>query len=896
MLVGREAHLRRIDATLSAAREGQATSLVLVGDAGCGKTALLAYAVDTAGDMTIARATGVRSEADVSFAGLLGLVLALPGLERRLPAPQARALRVALAEEEPGVLDRLAVGAGVLSLLAAAAEEHAVLVIVDDVQWLDRTSAEAILFAARRLSSDRVAFLFGLRDGEALPVALDGLPRIGVDPLDRAATGVLAARVHQRPLPEATIDRLFEVTRGNPLAIVEFTDIASLELPIGAVPISTLIEDQYARRAAALPAAAREALILLAADEGVSPTIVERALLELDIPASALVEAEEAGLIVRGVNRIQFRHPLVRAAVYQSAPAGARRRAHAALAKGLQHEGDAARRVLHLGAAATGVDDDLANELALVGDAAVARHAYAAAAAAFERAAELAVPPARAGHLLGAAKARWQAGDAEAAHDLSTAALAATTGALLRADIQVLRAALLSRGGRPRDAIDLLLAEGAQVAAHDRQRAASMFDIAAGVAVDASMLVDAVAASTLAEETAALPTRSRPLALMMAGRYSEAVPILEQALSGPPRNEPEALARASDIAGLLGRYEDAYRFAAAAVALARRQGSPLAAAKAAQVAVDQAYVAGDLAASAAYGDEGLAVASPTGQRLFVAWCTWSIGVTASARGDEDALAAALAGLASLQGPIAWGAIRDAASAVRGSHRLAVGDPAAAIPLLEAAVDVDAAQVGNVPILAGFDLAEAHLRAGDARSAGQVLDRLARGSQQAWAVMAHDRTQALTAAQADGDEGFRRALDACQQHGMVLESARTRLLYGEWLRRHRRRLDAREQLRAALNQCDAMGARPLSTRAAAELVASGETRVARRARSPADGLTPRELRVATLAADGLTNREIASRLFLSPKTIEAHLRSVYGTLGIRRRTDLPGALDRPSPPM
>jgi DNA-binding CsgD family transcriptional regulator len=895
MLVGRTAQTERIDALLENARHGRCGSLVLVGSAGCGKSALLEYAVGGADDMTVARATGIRSDADIAFAGLLELTLALPALEHRLPEPQARALRAALARGERARLDRLAIGGGTLALLAAAAEDEPVLVILDDVQWLDRASAEAILFAARRLSSDRIAFLLALRDSEPPPIDLDGLDRIVVDELDRADTGTLAAHVHSRPLPALTVDRIHEVTRGNPLAIWELTDISQLELPTGAAPVSAVIEDVYARRAAALSPNARTAVTLLAADEGVSRAILERALAAMDVPRIALEEAEAAGLVSLDADRIRFRHPLVRAAVYQRAAADERRRAHATLAAALVDTDDFERRVLHRAAAAFGIDDDLSAELATVADSAASRHAYAAAAAALERAAELASVPIRASRLHQAAQARWQAGDVSATERLVREALAAGADLLLRADIQVLHANVLSRGGRPREAFELLLAEGRRIVPYDRERAAVMFSIAAGVANDAALFCDAVAAAALADETAETPTGTRPLVLSMAGRYAEAVPLFERALATGSRNDPASLALASDIAGLLCRYADAYRFAIAAVELARHEGSPLAAAKAAQVALDQAFVAGDLAASAAYGDEGLAIARQTGQRLFVAWCAWSIGVNASARGDEQILATALAELALLPQPTAWGAVRDAAAAIRGSHRLGIGDPAGALAELEDAVDLDAAQVGNVPIPAPFDLAEAHVRASDLRSAERVLDRLAAGSQQKWAVMALNRTRGLYAAPADGDDLFRRALDACERHAMVFEGARTRMLYGEWLRRHRRRLEAREQLRAALRQLDAMGARPLAARAAAELAASGETHVIRHDSAPVDGLTPRELRVASLAAEGLTNREIAGRLFLSPKTIEAHLRSIYGTLGIHGRTELPDALVRVQPP-
>ena len=872
-----------------AARAGRASVLLLTGGAGCGKSTLIDYAVERADGMTVARATGVAGEAEISFAGLVSLSLPFLSLLDRLPAPQARALRVALAREESGTLERLAVGAGVLSLLAAAAEEQPVLVMVDDFHWLDQVSAQAILFAARRLASDSAAFVFAARDGEVLPVDLDGLPRLVVGDLDRGETAELAAHVHHRPLPAATVDRIHAVTRGNPLAICEMTDLAQLETPAGAVGISDIVEELYARRTAALSESAQAAIVLLAADEEASLATVERALPRVGSERSALDELEAARLVTVSASRIWFRHPLVRAAVYQRASPDERRRAHAALAAELDDGVEHDRAVLHRAAATVGTDDALARELSAVAAAATARHGYAAAAVALERAAELASGPAQAAYLHAAAAARWDAGDSVHAQRLADAALARGPGPALRADIQALRAHLLSRGGRPREAFALLIAEGEAVVPVDRERAVAMFDTATGVGIDFGMRDAIATASVLEQATAATPSRLRPLALAAAGRYPEAIPLWEQDLAERCKQPAPDLAVIADVTSLLGRYGEAYEVAIEAMDAARRAGSPLAVTKAAQVVQDMALVAGDLAAAAAYAEEGLTIARETGQGLFVAWDAWTMGVIAGVRGDVETLEHALAVLAPFDPPPAWGAVRDGAAAVRGAYLLATGQPADAAAVLETTVDLEAAQIGNMPLVAPFDLAEAHLRAADVRSYERVLDQLATRSQQPWALMALDRTRGLGASPAHGDALFERALASCEHHDMVLEHARTRVLYGEWLRRQRRRLDARHQLRSALADLEAMGAGPLAARAAAELAASGETHVVRRDRAPVDVLTPRELRVATLATEGLTNREIAQRLFLSPKTIEAHLRSVYLTLGIRRRHELADAL-------
>ena len=316
----------------------------------------------------------------------------------------------------------------------------------------------------------------------------------------------------------------------------------------------------------------------------------------------------------------------------------------------------------------------------------------------------------------------------------------------------------------------------------------------------------------------------------------------------------------------------------------------MAVAKAAQVSLDQASAAGEWTAAIAYGDEGTAIGRQTGQDLIVFWCQWTLGTVYAHRGDDAAVADTLRSIVALERPLAWGAILDASAAIRGAHRLAGGDPAGAAIEYAVAVDLDAEQVGNLPMPAAFELIEAHVRAGDRRLAEHVLARVVDRAHQPWAVAALHASRGLLATSADGDDEFRAALAICDRDRNVAQAAHTRLTYGEWLRRHRRRLDAREQLRLALAAFERMGARPWAALAHQELLASGETHAVRRDGRPVDGLTPQEYRVAALAAEGLANREIAQRLFLSPKTIEAHLHRAFVKLGVDRRGDLGRALE------
>jgi DNA-binding CsgD family transcriptional regulator len=893
VLVGRDAECRRIDAALGAAAVGRSL-LQITGAAGIGKTSLLRYAATQVGGRRVLRATGVRGEADVAYAGLLELTHPVVSLVNQLPEPQSRALRIALALENPSAaLDRFAIGAGLLSLLAAAAEGRGLLVLLDDFQWLDAPTAEAVMFAARRLADDPVAMLLAIREGEQLPVDVSDVPAIELRGLDRVATRLLAERVHGGRLAAEVAERIFAFSGGNPLAVTELRDTEAIALRIGAAPVSRRVESAYGARVAALDAATQSALLVVAADDGVALSTLQAALRDLGSDLCALDDAEAAGLIVRSDGRVTFHHPLVRSAVFQRATPDDRRRIHAALANALTAPTDRTRRILHRAEATEGADDELAADLTVIADEAMARHACAAAARAYERAAELTtVQEARAARLYGAGSARWAGGDGERARPLLDAALELTGLPELRADIQFARAEIVERNGDAEEAVRMLVEEGRRVAPADPARADRLLSEALYAATTLGDVARAVSTVRGAIAEAGVGARGRPYELCLLGRYDEALPLFEAALADISLDDQRDVERAGELAAWLGTYPAAYRLTIRSLELAHEHGDPTAAAVAGMRASDQAFVAGEWHAAAAYGEEGLSIGRLTGQPAAIAYSLWSIGVLAAARGDTDGVTAAIDELAAaLPRPLSWCAILNSNATICGYHHLAVGDALAAVAAYHGAIDLDFEQVGNIPITHGFDLAECLFRAGERRRAERVLDRLSARAHQPWAVASLLRTRGWAGVGGDAEDDLRRALEIGERDGMVFEAARTRFMYGEWLRRLRRRADARDQLRPALDTFDRLGARPWAARVRAELQASGEKRATRHQGWLADDLTPQEYRVASLAAEGLANREIAQRLFLSTKTIEAHLHRAYGKLGIRRREEIRAALER-----
>jgi DNA-binding CsgD family transcriptional regulator len=907
VLVGREPERRRISALLAGARLGEGAAVLLVGEAGIGKTALLDAVVAGAEGMRVLRATGTEAEADVPFGGLLQLLRPVLGLLDRLPEPQATALARALDLRPGAGGDRFAVGTATLSLLSRAAEDRPLLVVLDDAHLLDTPSAQALLFAGRRLTADPVAMVAAVREGrEGLfrEADLPGLPLAGLPRADAEALVTGTGRQVAGP----SFDRLYAVTGGNPLALLELADEAQAlgTLPPGTpVPVPKSVARAFARRADRLSPAAREALLVAAAGgEDAGPVLA--AVSALGLPRDALEEAEDAGLLRVSAGRIAFRHDLVRSAVYAEAPAGTRRAAHRALA-GCVGPADADRRAWHLEAAATGPDEEAALALEATARRARGRGAHAVAARASERAARLSADRAdRARRLLAAAGSAWQAGAGEQAIALLERTASLEPDQEVRTPAAALRGAIAARTGSVATARDVLTAAAADVDGSDPDAAIELCAeavLASFVLVDAVVLtelagrLDRLAAHAGSEQARWLSDLAAGVAGVLTGRGGPErirAAVLrastDERFLGVRRLEPwlvlgplflresgtgrvlvgtvvDTLRRRSDLGGLpfllflVGRDQatrDRWDLAeinyAEGAHLARESGSStdLAACLAGWAWLNARQ--GDATSCRAHAAEALRISGDRELRLFEVWSLSALGELELARGEA---AAALEHLTDLDRRLADMGLLD--------------------------VDLSPAP----------ELVEAWLRTGHADRAADAARRYAAGAEdkgQPWSLARAERSLGLVAPDDVFEDHFERALAQHADTPDVFETARTRLVYGARLRRARRRVDARGQLRPALSAFESLGAAPWADRAAAELRATGVTAQRRNSGEPLD-LTPQERQIAGLLAAGRTTKETAAALFLSPKTVEYHLRHVYQKLGIGSRAELAARLWR-----
>lgn len=905
MIFGRFIELERIDQVFARARSGHCAALLVLGEPGIGKTALLGTARVRAGAMIVLAARGVPSEADIPFAGLLDLVRPLLGRLSSIPDTQADALRGALGLGLPTGGDRFLVGAATLSLLAAAAEAEPVLLLVDDAHWLDGESLGALLFAVRRLDSDAVATLIAARTDELRLESVAGLDVLELRGLDLIGTAQLAEQRAGRRLNTHDAARVFEVTRGNPLAVIEIgTDEQALAFD-GPAPLSRVVEDGYARRLDHLPPGVRSLLLIAAIDATLDAVKVEQAAASTGV-ATTLANAEGSGLVDLVEGRVVFRHPLVRSAVYQTASATERRAAHAAVARTLGRRELSGRRAWHEAAASVGPDERIAAALEAAADEARDRGGDGAAAVALERAAHLTPDSARrARRLYLAALSALRAGRAEQANGLVVTAVAACDEPLLRADIQFLHGLLLDRAGASTAAYRLLLREGRQVAEHDARRAAVMLargcsvcinagEIDAGLELgrEAQQLADDSGAS-LEHEVGAILGR----ALMLVGDLREAEPLLRRgitAVRASDDRDPVALQWIASDLGWLCDYPAAREAAAEAADIARLQGALGVIPQAGEALAQALYVLGAWDAATATAAESLRLAHDTHQPRDGAWLCLVLGDIAAARGRRDDCVALIDEAdAFAVGKPGW-AGHGFAGPVLGHLALAMGDIDEAIDHLEREADLEREQASTFLYLPAFDLAEAYVRADRAAQARALIERIAPHVNQAWARAALDRCRGLVATEDRFDESFLASIDAFERLQVPFEAARSRLCFGEGLRRARRGAAARDELRAALTTFERLAAEPWAARAHRELEATGET-LRRRGPSAIASLTPQELQVAQIVADGATNREAAARLFLSPKTIEAHLHRAYRKLGLTGRAQLRGALAQSGAP-
>jgi DNA-binding CsgD family transcriptional regulator/tetratricopeptide (TPR) repeat protein len=895
-LVGRERECAAIDAVVDQALDGHGGAVVVRGDAGIGKTALLEHGVERADGLLVLRTIGVEAESDLAFAGLYGLVRPILRFLPELPEPQSQALQGALGLGPSTSAERFLIGAALLSLLAAAAEERPVLCVVDDAQWLDAPSADAVVFAARRLYAERVAILFAARDGEQQPFEAPALRELVVVGVDDAAAAALLAQRAAEAVP-AVRARLLAEAQGNALALLELPAALSDGQLAGhaplpeAIPLTPRLQSLFRQRIERLPAPTQMVLLIAAADNaGDLPTVL-RAAADMRLPTEALDPAEREGLIRTAGGAIEFRHPLVRSAVYDVATVSQRQRVHAALASALTGEEHTDRRVWHQATAAATGDEEVAAALEASARRAQLRGGHASAATAFQRAAELTVDESRlAPRLASAANAAWDAGQPDRALELVGRALQLSDKGL-RSRLLHLRGVIESRCGNMRDAVATLL-EGAETSS-DPSLTLEMLHEAAEAATDTG---DLPAAAQLNARAATLPAPTRRAQFSQAAMTGFA-----RLFSGEKHAARGAFERALDIARELADDSRAQLWAAnvasggfdlgaglpystRAVQLARSQGLlsvlPIALE---QHALDLLWNSQfDLAYAAA--EEGYQLTAGAGHGGWhlttMAWVEAIRGREAHARAHAEQVFA----LAHSSGETILSSLGRAAV---GMLELTLGRPAqAADQLLELVADERPETHPIVAVASVPDAVEAVVRA--RRSAELVtapLDRF-----RAWVLHAPTDARRSLLARCEAVLETRRPEEAFSAAAVLahslspFERARGELLHGEWLRRERRRTDARAHLRAAAELFGGVGATAWERRAEAELRATGET-ARKRDPSTLDDLTPQELQIAALVAEGLTNREIASQLFLSARTVDYHLRKVFSKLGIASRTEL-----------
>ena len=901
-LLDRDRERAAVDGVLDQARAGSSAVLVLRGEPGIGKTALLGYAAGRALSFRVIRAWGVESEMELAFAGLHQLCVPMLGRLEQLPRPQRDALAVAFGMREGQAPDRFLVGLAVLSLLAATAEDQPLACLVDDVQWLDRATVQCLAFAARRLLAEPIAMIFAAR-GPGDHHELAGLPGLTVTGLgDADARRLLASAVGGR-LDAEVRDRIVAETGGNPLALLQLPrGLGPAELAGGfwlpdPRPLAGHIENSFHRQFRSLPRETQRLLLTAAAEPTGDVTLLWRAAGLQGIPGDAAADAEAAGLVELG-GGVRFGHPLVRSAVYQAASAGDRRAAHRALAEATDPDADTDRRAWHLAHAAPQPDESVAAELERSAGRAQARGGLAAAAAFLERAAILTPDRAhRAARSLAAAQAKVQAGAFEAAGKLLGMAEAAPLEEFQRARVDLLRAQLAFAANRGNDAPPLLLKAAKRLEPIDVDLARETYLDALNAALFAGRLASPGGSSQEVSRVArTAPQPSHPprapdllldgFAAYFTEGYAAGAPILRRALGVFDREtsvevELRWLWLAGVAANHLWDYERWDRFSSRHVQLTREAGAlselPLALSQRAYVL----FFAGELAAAASLVEEVQVTTEATGSNL----APYGALGLAAFRGREAA-AAALASATkkevAVRGEGIGIGITDWATAVLGNGlgrhdlALAAAEQASAYP-----ADVSSANWGLV------ELIEAAARAGSPEHGTGAMRRLAESTSVSgtdWALGVEARSRALLSEGETAGSLYRDAIERLGRTPMRAELARAHLLYGEWLRRENRRIDAREQLRAAYQMLTAMGLDGFAERARRELLATGET-VRKRTAETLTDLTAQEAQIAKLARDGHTNQEIGAQLFISARTVEWHLGNVFTKLGITSRKDL-----------
>jgi DNA-binding CsgD family transcriptional regulator len=900
VLLGRQAERARIECLLDDARGGRGGALVIRGEPGIGKTSLLRYALDLAEAMTVVRAVGVESEAELEYSGLTEIVRPLVSAFDGLPGHQAETLRGALGVSPSRPGDRFTVGAALLGLLSLVAETSPVLVVVDDAQWVDAASVDALSFAARRIAADPVAVLVGVRE-ESRAFA-DAFAELTLEGLDADSAALLLRRTSDGAVPPEVAARLWEATGGNPLGLVElprFLTPAQLEGDEGIaepLPVGAGIQGAYAASIGRLPEATRSALVVLAVSSSGEGTAIAAALAE-DGGIEALEPAEDAGLVELRAEGYVFGHPLVRSAVVQSAAPSARRRAHRKLAAALAGH-DQERRAWHLAAAAVGRNEEAAEALAATAARARERGGHEAATDGFERAARLTPSyELRVERLADAAEEAWSIGDTSRTSALVDE-VCTSDDVRIRARVGRLQGRMELQGGSSSHARDLLLESAARLEEIDVTEAVTTLGLAIFACHFAGRIEDAVEIGRKARGLAPRDGSRSDLdaeyllgrALLVAGYPDEGSTLLERVLEtllaadDVPRS---ALMRTAIALGVLERGDEAAVRATEAVRRAREEG-PMVLTYGLHLTTELAARHGRWSAALAAADEGLALAHELGQPTVAAHFLVGRARVEAGRGHEQACRAAAKEALDVLGPAGMALPSEHVACSLGLLDLGLGRlEDAAAHLRESARRVAEMGLHDRDVLPDPDLVEALVGLGRPSDATRALDawlgRGGAGGTRLGAALAA-RCRGLLAGDDVFEDDFRTALELHELADEPFAVARTRLCLGERLRRAGRRIDARSELRAALETFDRLEAEPWITRARRELRATGE-KVGRRAARTGDELTAQELQVALLVAEGKTNREVGAALFLSPKTVEFHLARVYRKLDLTSRAEL-----------
>jgi DNA-binding CsgD family transcriptional regulator len=903
-LLGRRGECEFLDALLADARGGRSRAVVLRGESGAGKSALLKYVVERADGWRVATGTGVESETELAFGGLHQFCAPMLDRLELLPGPQRDALETVFGLRAGKTPNRFLVGLATLTLLAEAAEEQPLLCVVDDAHWLDTASAQMLLFVGRRLLAEHIALVCAARTGAGDHV-FAGLPEMSVDGLrDRDARSLLLSRV-PGPIDAAVCQRIITESRGNPLALMELARMSTgaafaggFGTPAGD-SVARKIAHVYGTRLDALPADTRLLVVMAAAEPLGDRALLDRAAEVLGIEMAHLLPAVDAGL-VRLESRVEFTHPLARSVAYQSADADDRYLVHAALAEATDDQRDPDRRAWHRARATAAPDEEIASELEQSAERAQTRAGAGAAAAFLRRALELTAEPGRRAHrALAAADACFQAGDFESAQRVLTTAESHGLGEFLAARASLLRgqlALVLDYGG---NAAHLLLQAARELEPFDMELARGAYLRAYGSAFFAAHLGQPGGMLEICRAVVDLPQpRGVPLAkdLLLEGvarlhtnGFGEALPILREAAGALSRMPDEDVLRwglqasmASTIiwdsdakSAICERQLDVVRSAGALAELPAFLQT---------LALDKA-ANGDLTAARILIAESHNVAAATGSGL-PAFADLRLFALQGRQADASALIAATIERAAELGQ--GFAVSNAhwAACVLYNGLARYQDAAAA------AREVTSKDVHLYPAIWALpELVEAASRLGEMDMAREAVDRLEEITQLAgtdWALGIQARSRALVSEGTAADGLYQAAIERFARTRLRPELARAHLLYGEWLRRESQGAAAREQLRTAHEMFDGMGMEAFADRARRELARTGE-KVDRRSPEVHNELTAQEQQIAELARDGNSNREIAASLYLSSRTVEWHLRKVFAKLGIKSRHQLPTVL-------